>query len=736
MAWRLEADRKAVTARWELDEVAVREYGLAPGISVVVPSHNGRAHLGHCLRSLAAQTLDRELFEVIVVLNGDSDGSELVVDELRGQYPDLTLRTVRLRAAGASRARNAGIATASREYTTFVDDDDYVSSLYLEVLLRHAGPRRIPIAAVVDVGPNGDDPDNHINRMLSENAGKLIAPADVRVATTFNAAKAVSTSLIKDILYDEALTSGEDVLFWMTVVVRHSVTFYACPVSEGAIYHRVTRQGSVSRSEPTFDFAVRQRLDVISRLECLDALADGRTADLLHGRIRAQSAFINDYLTQRPTEHHRVVDLLDRRPIFHLPYDRMNRRLARGLVVAYAFPPYSDTSAVVMAKRVRARGEVVDVITNAMGRIREVDPSLQRISGPFVAYHEALRTPTYFSDWGSMERFALEGLEVAHRWEAGRGPYPWVYSRAHFAASHFLAAAYKLSRPGVRWIAEFSDPISRDVHDEERGTPIRRGPFLRSVQRGMRTRGLPLPRSRNCFVWCEELAYALADELIFTNEDQMEHMLGYCSNRSVADAARRKARIDPHPTLPTHFYSMIQHEYALDDGRVHLAYFGNFYATRGLDDVLRAIARADVGTRDRLRLHVFTSRPAELELRASALGVSECVRVGPYVRFLEFLNLSTKFDCLIVNDAATDLSHGRNPYLPSKWSDYRGSGSPIWGLVERGSPLSRQPLDHRSAVGDVDAAARALKLIVDKGSRVTGREGGGDSAVNPALRGS
>ena len=55
------------------------------------------------------------------------------------------------------------------------------------------------------------------------------------------------------------------------------------------------------------------------------------------------------------------------------------------------------------------------------------------------------------------------------------------------------------------------------------------------------------------------------------------------------------------------------------------------------------------------------------------------MRVGPYVRYLEFLNLTTKFDCLIVNDAATGASHARNPYLPSKWADYRGAGTPVWG---------------------------------------------------------
>ena len=41
--------------------------------------------------------------------------------------------------------------------------------------------------------------------------------------------------------------------------------------------------------------------------------------------------------------------------------------------------------------------------------------------------------------------------------------------------------------------------------------------------------------------------------------------------------------------------------------------------------------------------------------------------------FFEFLNLTTKFDCLIVNDANTKDYKEINPYLPSKLSDYLGS---------------------------------------------------------------
>ena len=60
--------------------------------------------------------------------------------------------------------------------------------------------------------------------------------------------------------------------------------------------------------------------------------------------------------------------------------------------------------------------------------------------------------------------------------------------------------------------------------DDWNGTARHRGRFRASV-RGCAT-GLPLPTSPHCFVWCEELTYALADELIFTSESQLEYRFG------------------------------------------------------------------------------------------------------------------------------------------------------------------------------------------------------------------
>lgn len=499
----------------------------------------------------------------------------------------------------------------------------------------------------------------------------------------------VETELAQAIARD---VGGAEDVYWASVAVRTGTEFVA--------------------GTPSDDAGWRPHLVAIAHLEELRAEAGAARVEQLDEAIAARATAIGTYLQRHPAEHGELVAALDDLPIFHLPYGLVNAGMPRGVVFAYAFVPYADASGIVMAKRIRRMGRVADVVSNAMDRIRTVDPTTRRIAGPYTADEAVLATPTYFSHWPAMERFVLEGLEQVRKWEAEKGPYPWSYSRAHFAASHLLGAAHKLANPSVSWTAEFSDPLSRDMLDEERGTTVEPGPVRELLTAGLEKLGLPMPESDNCFVWCEELAYVLADELIFTNENQLDYMLSYCSNPLVAATARAKAVVSPHPTLPKPFYSMVDGHSPLEPGKAHVAYFGVFYPTRGLDDVLAAAAELAPGVRERLMLHVFTTKPEILRARAAELGIGANVRVGPYARYLEFLNLTTRFDCLVVNDANTSEHHERNPYLPSKWSDYKGSGTAVWGLVEADSPLSRQPLAYRSPVGDAATAKSVLERIV------------------------
>lgn len=133
--------------------------------------------------------------------------------------------------------------------------------------------------------------------------------------------------------------------------------------------------------------------------------------------------------------------------------------------------------------------------------------------------------------------------------------------------------------------------------------------------------------------------------------------------------------------------------------RVNIGYFGSFYPNRGLGPVLQRASRLPTNLREKLQFTLFTLKPSAA---AEAIGMEfpeldvEC---RGYLDYLDFLSALDALDVLLVVDA--QVSAGRiNPFLPSKYADYSGSETPIWAVVDDGSPLEGMPTAMRSHLND------------------------------------
>lgn len=89
-------------------------------VSVVVPTYNRCDRLRRVLGALAVQTLPRHSFEVIVVSDGSTDGTDEYL--CSGQTP-LEVVSVTQPNSGPGPARNAGVERARGDLVVFVDDD-------------------------------------------------------------------------------------------------------------------------------------------------------------------------------------------------------------------------------------------------------------------------------------------------------------------------------------------------------------------------------------------------------------------------------------------------------------------------------------------------------------------------------------------------------------------------------------------------------------------------------------
>ncbi len=92
-----------------------------PVLSVIIPTHNREALLICALESLAGQSVAPDEYEVIIVDDGSTDGSE---EMCRSFSSEMRLRYFRIAHAGISAAKNVGVFAAQGPLVLFFDDDD------------------------------------------------------------------------------------------------------------------------------------------------------------------------------------------------------------------------------------------------------------------------------------------------------------------------------------------------------------------------------------------------------------------------------------------------------------------------------------------------------------------------------------------------------------------------------------------------------------------------------------
>src|SRR5262249_27992550 len=98
--------------------------GTAPDpaldVSVIVPTYQRRNLVARTVAALADQTVDRDRFEVIVVVDGSTDGT---ADRVRALDRPVHIRVIEQRNRGRAAAINAGAAGARGPVLLFLDDD-------------------------------------------------------------------------------------------------------------------------------------------------------------------------------------------------------------------------------------------------------------------------------------------------------------------------------------------------------------------------------------------------------------------------------------------------------------------------------------------------------------------------------------------------------------------------------------------------------------------------------------
>jgi hypothetical protein len=673
-----------------------------PRVTVVVPRRED-VSTTRLTAALASQSLDDHLFEVVEARYGPGRAAGETAPGAR---------LVRVGDAGRSAAVGAAFGAARGDHAVVLDPGDEPTHDLLSRLLARVTDGLLPTACpAVRRGGSGPDLENDLATPLLAHAGRDVSVHEAirvlehgrGVLVPVESARAVMGGGVP------ADTPG----FWVTLAASSAGRL---AVVRPATAHLVI-------DDPVASGPPRNLEDALALLEVSAGLSRallraagpfrGDASALARSWQKRLSEDLNAWLLREPEAHADLVARAHAQGVVELDWSCVNAGLAHDLAVLYCFPPFVDTSAVVAARRLRARGVVTDVVSQDLYHEKRRDFLSEHVAAEVVDRSCILEGPADLIRWAETRDFAKRVLQQVDELELAKGPYRSLYSRAMHVPAHLAAAAVKLRRPALRWTAEFSDPLRRNTDGVDRVGDMDDDWLSRELHQAVAVAGFPQQHgSMSVFEWAEVAAYALADELVFTNENQRDYMLEYCRDRSLAGRARRIGVVRHHPTPPPELYRLRQADYPLDPDVVNLGYFGVFYGRRGLAEVTGALAALTPDEREGVRLHVFTNAYEKWSLQVLRSGLSDVIRVMPYLDYLSFLELTTRLDVVVCADTFTADLHASNPYLPSKVSDYVGSGTPIWAICEPGSVLSTMQLAHSSALGDVDAAVTVLRSLI------------------------
>ncbi len=145
-------------------------------ISAIICTYNRERYLYNVLQSLVAGNLPTEEYEIVLVNNNSTDGTEAEVRRFQTDYPQVQLRYCVEPQQGLSYARNCGIRESRGDILVYVDDDALVNKEYLATYADFFRRNADAVAAGGPILPQYDgceEPDwmSHYTRQLV--TGKL-----------------------------------------------------------------------------------------------------------------------------------------------------------------------------------------------------------------------------------------------------------------------------------------------------------------------------------------------------------------------------------------------------------------------------------------------------------------------------------------------------------------------------------------------------------------------------------
>ena len=218
-------------------------------ISVIVPTYKPQAYLWECLDSIYNQTFPKNDYELILVLNGCNEPFNAQIKEWLSKHSDLQVQYFQTDEGGVSNARNIALDNERGEYITFIDDDDYVSPVYLQQLYSKADHSTVSLC--YPYAFNDGNPGIQLPYSLTCAYDKWADKLPVKLSSTVRkffsgpCMKLIPMGFIHGRRFNPAFSNGEDSLFMFLISDKFDKFAFT---DRAAVYYRRYRTGSAMTS--------------------------------------------------------------------------------------------------------------------------------------------------------------------------------------------------------------------------------------------------------------------------------------------------------------------------------------------------------------------------------------------------------------------------------------------------------------------------------------------------------
>ena len=379
-------------------------------LSVIIPTFNRQQVLERTLPALSAQDLPPEDYEVIVVMDGATDGT---AELLRSWKPKCAFCALEAPHRGAGAARNVGIQAAVGELVLFLDDDLIaVPDLLRQHYASHSGSDLSVVHGPIYVAPGSSQTIiRHVMERFYENYHGHLNPAmDLHfpegLPSSVGALSSLANSSVpRDVLlrsggFDERILAAEDLELGLRLW-KMGMSFHYQPAAVA------------------YEFYVKSSRQYLQQ----QAKALG-TGDLIAGRkhpeYRPHSRL--SVFAETPAPKRWLRSALLRLPVSPVPLLALPLRLEKWF---YSFSPMRRVGAhlLLFAETVaRLRGAV-----STAGTLKDLESEFDRRAPALVYHHVGPRCPgAYRKMTVSPEQFEQQMRRLAQRGYVGIRPSDWL----------------------------------------------------------------------------------------------------------------------------------------------------------------------------------------------------------------------------------------------------------------------------------------------------------------------